>query len=361
MHIGIPKEIKDSELRVALAPHDVFQLTNRGHEVVVERGAGDGAGYNDNDYLSNGARLGTQQEVWQQDIIIKVKEPQHSEYHFLLGGQTLFSYLHLAANKPLTHALVDYGVTAIGFETFTEDNDTPMLDPMSEVAGEMAALVGANYLLASNGGKGKLMSDATVVVIGCGTAGRAAGTIARGMGATVVYLELEGLPLEQATTFAANANPSDGSGLHFAVASTPQNIAKFVAEADIVIGCVHVPGEPTQRLVTAEMVKSMEVGSVIVDVAIDQGGCFETSRPTTHSNPTYTEHGVIHYCVANMPGAVARTASERLSQNIIEYALILADEGVHNACRVEPNFKSGINVMDGRIVHPALQRVFKTG
>lgn len=358
MHIGIPKERKADEYRVALTPFDVKKLIESGHTVVVETGAGEGANLFDSIYEEVGALIADQKTVWQQDMIIKVKEPQLEEYKFFRDGQIVFSYLHLAANQPLTTALMKEGVTGIAFETFTEGSDpydraTPLLDPMSEIAGRMAAQVGAHYLLRTNGGKGILMSDARVVVIGCGTAGRAAGIVADGMGATVGFIDLEGLPLERARTFIHNNLSHDK---HYVVASTPENIADCMLTADVVIGCVHVPGAATNRLVTKDMIKMMEPGSVIVDVAIDQGGCFETSRPTTHADPVYTEFDVTHYCVANMPGTVPRTASSALSRHIIDYAKLIADHGIDGANRLDSSFSSGINVRGGQIVHPAVKK-----
>lgn len=354
MRIGVPKEIKTDEYRVGLTPGSVRELTHHGHSVLVEAGAGDGIGVGDADYQRAGARIvAAAAEVWATaDLVVKVKEPQASEYPHLRQGQLLFTYLHLAPDRAQAEALVESGCTAIGYETVTgPGGGLPLLSPMSEVAGRMAVQAGAHCLERGAGGAGILLGGvpgvraATVVVLGGGTVGTNAIRVAMGMEAQVTVVD-RSLPRLKELDF------QFGGRLN-TIYATVESIEQYVADADLLIGAVLVPGAAAPELVTRAMVRSMRDRSVIVDVAIDQGGCCETSRPTTHSQPTYVEEGVVHYCVTNMPGAVARTSAFALNNATLPYVLALAGKGWRQALADDPGFRDGLNVHDGAITcHP---------
>lgn len=350
MIIGVPKEIKQQEYRVALLPSAVYQLTRRGHRVVVERAAGAGSGYPDADYESAGAEMVADHKAVfdKADMIVKVKEPLESEYSLLRSGQILFTYLHLAANKSLTEALVKSGVTAIAYETIEVNHRLPLLEPMSEIAGRMSILVGGYFLAKHNGGSGVLLGGVPgvlpgrVVVLGGGASGINAARMATGLGADVTILEvdLERMRFLDITLHTAHT-----------LYSSEAHLVDLLPTVDLLIGAVLVPGARAPRLIQREMLRKMRPGSVLVDIAIDQGGCAETSRPTTHDNPSFVEEGVIHYCVANMPGAYARTATQALTNVTYRYFETLADLGLVEACQKMPALVSGINVMKGRVTH----------
>ncbi len=359
MIIGVPKEIKDNEYRVAVTPGGVEMLRQHGHRVLVQAGAGEGSGFSDEEYARSGAEiLPTAAEVWNNaEMIMKVKEPRPEEYGFLREDLLLFTYLHLAAEEELTHELLKRKVAAVAYETVElADGRLPLLTPMSEVAGRMAVQVGAHYLEKAHGGRGKLLGGvpgvlpAQVTIIGGGVVGTNAAKIALGMGAHVVIIDknidrlryLEDVLHGNLTTLASN----------------PLNIANAVQRADLVIGAVLIHGARAPKLVTREMVSTMKPGSVIVDVAIDQGGCVETSKPTTHSNPTYEVDGVIHYGVTNMPGAVPRTSTYALSNATLPYALMLADHGLAEAVRRNAALAKGVNTYRGAITYPAVAEAF---
>jgi len=360
MIIGVPKEIKDNENRVAITPAGVEMLRQAGHTVLIETNAGIGSGFTDDDYRQAGATIvDTAEETWSRaELVLKVKEPLPSEYRYFREDLVLFTYLHLAAEPELTEALVESGMTAIAYETVQLDNGAlPLLTPMSEIAGRMAVQIGAQLLEKPKGGKGVLLGGvpgvppAEVVIIGGGAVGTNAAKIAMGMGANVTILDvnpdrlryLDDLFGARLTTLMSNS----------------YNIARSVAKADLLIGAVLIPGSRAPRLVTEEMVKSMRPGSVIVDVAIDQGGSIETiDRVTTHSNPTYVKHGVVHYAVANIPGAVPRTSTIALTNVTIPYAVQLATKGVLQAIRDNRALARGVNVMKGHIIHEGVARAF---
>ncbi len=355
MRIGIPKEIKKSEFRVGMTPGGVGELVASRHEVQVETGAGLGAGFEDGDYASAGAKIvGAAEKVFASaDLIVKVKEPQLEECARLSPGQTLFTYLHLAADREQARALVDGGATCIAYETVTaDDGSLPLLTPMSEVAGRMSVQVGAHFLEKYAGGRGILLggvpgvAPANVVILGCGVAGSQAAEMAIGLGADVTLVDksLERLR-ELAGHFGVRAQTAH---------SNPTCVAALVQDADLVIGTVLLPGAAAPKLVTSEMVRSMKPGAVVVDVAIDQGGCFETSRPTSHDEPIFVEHDVVHYCVTNMPGAVPRTSTFALCNATLPYVRRLADLGVDDALKGE-GLVTGLNVHRGRIVHPVVE------
>ncbi len=359
MIIGIPKEIKDNEYRVAQTPGGVELLVQHGHRVLVQAGAGEGSGFSDEEYRKAGAEiLPDAASVWNQaDMVTKVKEPLPQEYPFLRPGLILFTYLHLAAEERLTHELMKKEVIAIAYETVElDDGRLPLLIPMSEVAGRMAVQIGAYYLEKPQGGRGKLLSGipgvrpADVAIIGGGTVGINAAQIALGMGAHVVIID-KNLDRLRYLDEVLHGNLTT-------LASNPRNIADSVRVADLVIGAVLIPGARAPRLVTRELVRQMKPGSVIVDVAVDQGGCVETIRPTTHSNPVYVVDGVIHYGVTNMPGAVPRTSTYGLSNATLPYALLLADLGFEEAVAQNKALARGVNVYKGRITHPAVAEAF---
>ncbi len=350
MIIGTPKEIKDNERRVGLIPGSVHELVARGHRVLVQRGAGVGAGLTDEEYAAAGAELvATAEEVFaQSDLIVKVKEPLAIERKRLRKGQVLFTYLHLAPDADQTQDLIRSGAICIAYETVTSSHGTlPLLTPMSEVAGRLAPQVGARALEASVGGRGVLLggvpgvAPAEVVILGGGVSGTHAATIAAGMGADVTVLDRSADVLKRIAT--------EFGGRIRTVFSSSANIAHYAARADLLIGTVLIPGAEAPKLITRDIVKSMKTGSVIVDVSIDQGGCAETSRPTTHSNPTYVEHGVVHYCVTNMPGAVARTSTFALNNVTLPFTLALADKGWQPALRDDPHLAAGLNVALGKV------------
>lgn len=350
MIIGIPKEIKDNENRVAAIPGAVSQLAQN-NEVYIETGAGLGSGISDKEYEEAGATiLDSAKEVWEKaDMIYKVKEPLEEEYQYFREGLILYTYLHLAGNEELTKALVDNKVTAIGYETVRVDNKLPLLRPMSEIAGRMAVQEGARYLTSPEGGRGILLQGvpgvrpANVVIVGAGAVGTAATRIAVGMGARVTVLDVN----IDALTEITNIFPDLVETLY----SNPVNIAEATKNADLVISTVLIPGRRAPQLIKEEHVKAMKEGSVIVDVAIDQGGSTDLTkgRPTTHSNPTFTEYGVINYAVANIPGAVATTSTYALSNATTRYAKVIADNGLKAACEGFPEIISGINTYNGHV------------
>jgi len=349
MRVGVPSEIKNNENRVALTPAGVFELTKRGHDVVVQAGAGNGAYITDEQYVAAGATmLATAEEVWgTADLLLKVKEPIAQEYPLMRSGQILFTYLHLAASRPCTDALLASGTTSIAYETVQlPDRSLPLLSPMSEVAGRLAAQVGATQLMSPNGGGGVLMggvpgtAKAKVVVIGGGVAGEHAAANSLGMGAEVTVVDLSVPRLRQLE--------GQYPGLKTAV-STSYAIAALVKEADLVIGSVLIPGAAAPKLVTDEMVSTMKPGSVLVDIAIDQGGCFEGSRPTTHDEPTFTVHNSTYYCVANMPGAVSQTSTQALTNATLPYVLLLADKGWRDALAANPALAKGLSTHEGEL------------
>jgi len=355
--IGVPKEIKTHEYRVGMIPATVREATSLGHKVIVETGAGVSQGLTDNDYRSAGATITqTPQEVFSEaELIVKVKEPQAAEIRLLRSGQTVFAYLHLAPDPQLAQELLDQGVTAIAYETVTDNRGgLPLLAPMSEVAGRMAIQVGARCLEMSEGGRGVLLGGtasappAKVVVLGGGVAGTNAVRAAVGAEAQVTCLDI-------ALDRLADLDQRFGASLTTLLA-TRQCIEDAVLEADLVIGTVLIPGAATPKLIGRNLVKAMKRGSVIVDVSIDQGGCSETSMPTSHAKPTYVEHGVVHYCVTNMPGAVARTSTIALNNATLPFILTLASKGVRGALRENPHLRNGLNVYSGKITHPAVAR-----
>lgn len=357
MIIGVPKEIKNNENRVAITPAGVMSFVQAGHTVLVEKDAGIGSGFTNEDYTSAGAQIIDQaQDVWAKaDMIMKVKEPLPSEYNYFRPGLILFTYLHLAAEPELARALKEKGVIAIAYETVQVGRTLPLLTPMSEVAGRMAAQIGAQFLEKPKGGKGILLggvpgvSRGKVTIIGGGTVGTNAAKVAVGLGADVTIIDLSADRLRELDDIFGHQITT--------LMSNPMNIAQAVAESDLVIGAVLIPGAKAPKLVTEEMVKAMKPGSVIVDVAIDQGGIVETSdHVTTHDNPTYVKHGVVHYAVANMPGAVPRTSTLALTNVTIPYALQIANKGVHQAVADNPALKLGVNVANGEITYEAVAR-----
>jgi alanine dehydrogenase len=355
MLVGVPKEIKDNEYRVGAVPSTVRELTDKGHGVIVEAGAGLGAGLPDADYQAAGAEIvGEADAVYgRAELIVKVKEPLVAERKKLRRGQVLFAYLHLAPDRAQTEDLMKAGVTAIAYETVTSAQGAlPLLTPMSEVAGRMAPHVGAHCLEKENGGRGVLLagvpgvSPASVVILGCGVAGTNAALIASGMGADVAVLDRNPEALRRIAAQFGNRVRT--------LFSTRDVVELLCRRADLVIATVLVPGATAPKLISAQTVKAMKPGSVIVDVAIDQGGCSETSRPTTHSHPTYVVDDVVHYCVTNMPGAVARTSTFALSNMTTSFVLALADKGWRRALSEDPHLLKGLNVHDGRVTYRAV-------
>jgi len=359
MIVGVPKEVKDRENRVSTTPAGVSEFVTHGHRVLVEKSAGLGSGFSDSEYAEAGAELiDSHAGVFAaSDMIIKVKEPTFAEYELLRDGQLLFTYLHLAADEPQTRALMKQRVQAVAYETVQIGNGPlPLLTPMSEVAGRMAIQVGAHYLERTQGGRGMLLGGvpgvpgANVVIVGGGVVGTNAAQMALGMGANVTILDrnVERLRfLDQVL-----------HGRIHTLASNSQNTASVVRDADLVIGGVLIAGAKAPKLVTAKMISSMRAGSVVVDVAIDQGGCIETARPTSHSDPTYVVDGVTHYCVTNMPGAVPRTSTLALSNVTLPYALELADLGLFEAAKRDASLANGINVLNGTITYQAVADAF---
>jgi alanine dehydrogenase len=357
MIIGVVKEIKNNENRVALTPAGVVSFVQAGHKVLVEKGAGIGSGFVDRDYTQAGAELiELASDVWNQsEMIMKVKEPLESEYKYFRPGLVLFTYLHLAAEPALAQALKDSGVIAIAYETVSVNRTLPLLTPMSEVAGRMSAQIGAQFLQKFNGGKGILLagvpgvSRGKVTIIGGGIVGTNAAKMAIGLGADVTIIDLSADRLRYLDDVFGNQIKT--------LISNPFNIAEAVKEADLVIGAVLIPGAKAPKLVTEEMVKTMKPGSVIVDVAIDQGGSVETiDHVTTHDNPTFEKHGVVHYSVANMPGAVPRTSTMALTNATVPYALQIANKGVVKAISENPALKLGVNAANGEITYEAVAK-----
>ncbi|HEX8640547.1 MAG TPA: alanine dehydrogenase [Allosphingosinicella sp.] len=355
MRVGVPKEIKVHEYRVGLTPASVAELTAAGHEVAVETNAGVGIDFSDQDYVDAGARIAADaaQVFAQSDMIVKVKEPQASEIALLEPHHLLFTYLHLAPDPDQTDGLIRSGATCIAYETVTaNDGSLPLLKPMSEVAGRMSIQVGAHYLEKEQGGRGVLLggvpgvAPAKVTILGGGIAGVNAAQMAVGMRADVTIYDISNARLAELDMFF-------GSQIKTAYASRAA-IAKAVAKSELVIGAVLIPGAAAPKLVTRDMLKTMKRGSVLVDISIDQGGCFETSRATTHSNPVYEVDGVIHYCVANMPGAVARTSAFALNNATMPFVLKLANLGAHAAMKADPHLANGLNVSGGKIRHKAV-------
>jgi alanine dehydrogenase len=354
MRVGVVKEIKPDEYRVALTPAGAREIGQHGHEVLVEAGAGAGSAFSDEEYAAIGAQLLSANGVWEQaDLLLKVKEPIASEYGRLREGQVLFTYLHLAADADLTRALLESGTTAIAYETVeTDDRQLPLLAPMSEVAGRLAAQAGANFLEKPLGGRGLLLGGVAgvppgrVVVLGGGMVGYNSAVIALGLGAHVRILDRSVNRLRHLEEIL--------SGRVELVMSSALEVERSVLEADVVIGAVLIPGAKAPKLVTAEMITAMKDGSVVADVSIDQGGCFETSRPTTHSDPVYTVDGVIHYCVSNMPGAVPITSTHALTNVTLPYVEAIADQGVRDAIATDRSLARGVNVVEGRLTYEAV-------
>ena len=351
MRVGIPTEIKNNEYRVAITPAGVAELTHRGHEVLIQAGAGEGSAISDRDFKAAGAQLiDTADEVWASaDLLLKVKEPIEAEYGRLREGQTLFTYLHLAASKPCTDALLASKTTSIAYETVqTADGALPLLAPMSEVAGRLSAQVGAYHLMRSHGGRGVLMggvpgvAPAEVVVVGGGVAGYNAARIAKGMGAHVTVFDLNVNTLRKID--------NENNGVIETRYSSMLELEEAVKRADLVIGAVLVPGAKAPKLVTNATVAGMKAGAVLVDIAIDQGGCFEDSRPTTHDDPTFAVHDTVFYCVANMPGAVPRTSTFALTNATMPYVLKLADKGWQAACAGDPALAKGLSTHQGALL-----------
>ncbi len=355
MRVGVPKEIKVHEYRVGLTPASVAELTAAGHEVVVETNAGTGIDFSDEDYVKAGARIvGSADEVFAQaDMIVKVKEPQAVEIARIEARHTLFTYLHLAPDPEQTQGLLKSGATCIAYETVTaRDGSLPLLKPMSEVAGRMSIQVGAHYLEKEQGGRGVLLggvpgvSPAKVAILGGGVSGINAAQMAVGMRADVTIFDINNARLAELDMFFSSQIKTEYA--------SRAAIAKAVAESELVVGAVLVPGAAAPKLVTRDMLKTMKRGSVLVDIAIDQGGCFETSRPTTHRDPVFEVDGVIHYCVANMPGAVARTSAFALNNATLPFVLRIANMGAEAAMAADPHLAAGLNVSGGKIRHQAV-------
>ena len=355
MKIGLPKEIKDNEYRVGLTPAGVNALVNAGHEVFVQKSAGEGSGFADDQYVKAGGKLlDTADEVWQTgDMIVKVKEPIAPEYPRMRENQLLFTYLHLAPEFELTKQMMERKVTGVAYETITDHNGKlPLLTPMSEVAGRMSVQVGATYLEKMNGGKGVLLGGvpgvpaANVLIIGGGVVGTEAAKMAVGLGARVTILDRDLNRLRQLDDIFLSKVQT--------MASSRYAIEESIAHADLVIGAVLVVGAAAPKLVTRDMLKLVPNGSVLVDVAVDQGGCFETTHATTHSNPTYYEEGVLHYCVANMPGAVPRTSTFALTNATLPYAIALAGKGFERAIAEDAGLKEGVNTYAGKCTYEAV-------
>ena len=348
MIIGVPKETKEQEQRVALLPSAVNQLTRHGHSVLVEKNAGAGSGYPDETYAKAGAEIVDQAKAVfsRADMIVKVKEPLEAEFPLLRRGQILFTYLHLAASKPLTEALLKSGVTGIAYETIQVSNRLPLLEPMSEIAGRMSVVMGAYFLAKHNRGSGVLLGGVPgvlpgrVVVLGGGTSGVNAARMATGLGADVKILDVDLDRMRFLDMTMKNAHT---------LYSNEANLHDLMPGCDLLIGAVLLPGAKAPKLITRMMLKKMKPGSVLVDISIDQGGCAETSRPTTHLDPVYVEENVTHYCVANMPAAYARTATQALANVTYRYIELLADLGLEEACRKQPALIGGINTRDGRL------------
>ena len=359
MLVGVPKEIKNNENRVAMTPAGVHELVARGHQVMIQQTAGVGSGFQDADYEAAGATLiATAEEVWAKaEMIVKVKEPIAPEYPLMRKGQILFTYLHLAASRECTEAIVNSGTTAIAYETVQLPNRSlPLLQPMSEVAGRLSAQIGAYQLMKTNGGNGVLMGGvpgtprAKVVVIGGGVAGTEAALVANGMGADVTVIDLS---IPRLRELDARFNSEVQTRV-----STAYEIAEQLKDADLVIGSVLIPGEKAPKLVTDAMVKNMKKGAVLVDIAIDQGGCFEDSHATTHADPTYPVHNSVFYCVANMPGSVPNTSTYALTNVTLPYAVALANKGWKQALKDDAALALGLNTHAGKVTYPAVAEAF---
>jgi len=355
MIIGIPKEIKNHEYRVGATPSGVREMVNNGHEVIIETNAGAAIGFFDEDYIKNGAKIvASPQDVYSKaEMVLKVKEPQKSECELIREGQVVFSYLHLSAEKELTEMLVKSKCVAIAFETVTDNfNALPLLAPMSEVAGKLSIQAGARALEKSQGGRGVLLGGVpgtergNVVILGGGVAGTNAAKVAIGIGANVTILD-KSLPRIRylSDIFGNSAN---------VLYSTAENIEKSVVNADLVVGAVLIPGATAPKIVSKGLVAKMKQGAVMVDISIDQGGCFETSKPTTHANPTYVVDNVVHYCVTNMPGAVARTSTLALENSTLPFTLALANKGYKNALTSDKHLLNGLNVYNGKVTYKAV-------
>jgi alanine dehydrogenase len=357
MIIGVPKEIKNEEHRVGLLPDGAARLVARGHQVVIERGAGADAGFPDAEYAASGAHLVDSHEepFLRAELIVKVKEPVAQEYGCLDKSKTLFTYLHLAANRELTDVLLKSGATAVAYETVTVNRRLPLLEPMSEIAGRMSVIVGGHFLARPHGGSGVLLGGVPgvlpgrVVVLGGGTSGVNAARMAAGLGAEVTILEVD---LERMRFLDITL------GTTHTLYSTEAHLSEILPSVDLLIGAVLVPGARAPKLVSRAMLRSMKPGGVFVDIAIDQGGCAETSRPTTHADPVFVEEGIVHYCVTNMPGAYARTATQALTNVTLPYIEALADFGLAEACRKKPGLAEGVNVFDGTLACAAVAAEF---
>jgi alanine dehydrogenase len=348
MIIGIPKEVKVKENRVACTPGGVRMLVSSGHRVLVEKSAGEGSGFLDVHYVDAGAAIvSSAAEAWGAELVVKVKEPVKAEYEFLRPGLLLFTYLHLAADRPLTERLMESRTTALAYETVQVGKRLPLLEPMSEIAGRMSTIVGANYLSKAMGGKGVLLGGVPgvlpgkVLVIGGGTAGVNAGRMATGLGAEVIILEVD---LEKMRFLDISLHSTAHT-----LFSNEQNLLEELPTVDLLIGAVLLPGAKAPRIIKRAMLSKMKPGSVFVDIAIDQGGCAETSRATTHEAPVYVEEGIIHYCVGNMPGAYARTATQALTNVTLPYVLHLAELGFEGALRRIPELRGGVNTFGGEV------------
>ncbi len=359
MKIGIPKEIKNNENRVGMTPSGVAELVKHGHEVYVQHTAGEGSNFPDEAYTKVGAIISpTIEDTYNiADMIVKVKEPIEKEYPLVKKGQLVFTYFHFACDRPLTEAMIKSGGICLAYETVQlPDKSLPLLIPMSEVAGRMATINGAYYLQKTKGGKGKLIcgvpgvKPAKVLVLGGGIVGQAAARVAAGMGANVVIADIS-LPRlrELSLTMPPNVD---------AIYSSHHNIVKELPDTDIVVGSVLIPGDKAPHLITRDMLGLLEKGSVLVDVAIDQGGCFETSHPTTHSEPVYEVDGIVHYAVANIPGAVPNTSTSALTNATLKYAIALADKGWKRACKEDAALAEGLNIVEGKITYKAVADVF---
>ena len=357
MHISVIKEIKPAEQRVAITPAGVAALTAKGHAVHVEFGAGDNAGFSDDQYAAAGALLATQADTWASaELLVKVKEPIASEYHFLREDLTLFTYLHLAADRPLTEALLDAGTLSIAYETVQDHTGLPLLTPMSEIAGRLAAHAAATYLTGPEGGPGKLLggspgvAPSRVLVIGGGVVGTQAAQLALGMQAEVTILEMSPLRIRQLGDLLGNRAR--------VLMNDPLTLENELAQADVVIGAVLVPGRAAPKVVTREQLGLLKPGSLLVDVAIDQGGAFETSHATTYQDPIFEVDGIRHYCVANMPGGVPQTSTKALTNATLPYLLQLANQGVEQAVASNPALAKGVNTRGGRIAYSGVASAF---
>ena len=359
MIVGVPTEIKDNENRVAMVPGGAAQLVSRGHSVLVQKGAGAGSGFPDDAYRAKGAEIidGREDVFFRSDMIVKVKEPQPDEYPLIRKDQIVFTYFHFAASEDLTRGMIGTGAVSIAYETIEDEHGhLPLLTPMSEVAGRMAAQVGAYYLQKPEGGRGVLLGGvpgvpySDVVIIGGGVVGTQAAWMAAGLGARVTMLDID---LDR-LRYLDDVMPDNVTTLH----SNPDSIHGACRRADLLIGAVLIEGAKAPILVPKSYLADMKDGAVIVDVAVDQGGCIETTRPTTHSDPTFVVDGVLHYCVANMPGAVPRTSTYALTNATIPYAVTLADRGIGPWIADDPRFKGGVNVIEGKVTHPAVAEAF---